>query len=315
MRPIPYKGGCRMYFKEEINGWDSWGKVFNSLEAFRELVQAIFEKEGIQLREEIENLTPGTNAVFKAGNIVIKIFAPDESELGTETDYQTELTVMKHLGEKGVAAPGVIACGEIKDRYLFRYILMEYAMGEEAGRVLPCYTTEQKKEIVKQLKRVLNILNQPAEELLPKRDLKKQAAGNFRLKGLSQTLIQELEDCVQKQEVGNCCLVHGDITGENVLIDSEGTLRLIDFADCNLAPAYYELAPIVFELFKGDKEYVSEFVGEKTREEFFEQLMKGLALHDFCGNLIKDYLTRQQIPYESVMNLEELRSIIRSNIF
>ncbi len=254
MRPIPYKGGCRMYFKEEINGWDSWGKVFNSLEAFRELVQAIFEKEGIQLREEIENLTPGTNAVFKAGNIVIKIFAPDESELGTETDYQTELTVMKHLGEKGVAAPGVIACGEIKDRYLFRYILMEYAMGEEAGRVLPCYTTEQKKEIVKQLKRVLNILNQPAEELLPKRDLKKQAAGNFRLKGLSQTLIQELEDCVQKQEVGNCCLVHGDITGENVLIDSEGTLRLIDFADCNLAPAYYELAPIVFELFKGDKE-------------------------------------------------------------
>ena len=304
-----------MYFKEEINGWDSWGKVFNSLYAFRELVQVIFEKEGIQVREEIENLTPGTNAVFKAGDIVIKIFAPDESGLGTEIDYQTELSVMKYLGEKGVAAPGIIACGEVKDRYLFRYILMEYAKGEEAGRVLPRCTTEQKKEIVKQLKRVLKILNQPAEELLPKRDLKKQAAGNFRLMGLSPSLIQELEDCMQKQEVSNCCLVHGDITGENVLIDSEGTLRLIDFADCNLAPAYYELAPIVFELFRGDKEYVSEFVGETNREEFFEQLMKGLALHDFCGNLIKDYLTRLQIPYESVQDLEELRVIIRSNIF
>jgi hypothetical protein len=53
------------YFKEDITGWNSWGKIYCSTEAFLELVKAIFHKERITLSEGIENLTPGTNAVLK----------------------------------------------------------------------------------------------------------------------------------------------------------------------------------------------------------------------------------------------------------
>lgn len=303
------------YFKEEINGLKDWARVFNSREAFRELAQAIFRKEGIPLRQDIENLTPGSNAVFKAGDYVIKIFAPRESGIGTETDFHTELSVMEYIKSKGVAAPKIIAYGDVSDKYLFRYILMEYVEGREARNVLPYYNTEQKRGAVKQLKEILNNLNQAGDHLLLKKDLKKQAIGNPHLQGLPQTLIQDLADCVRKQDIGNYCLVHGDITGENVLIASDGGLRLIDFADSILAPAYYELAPVIFELFRGDKEYVSEFAGEENRDEFLDRLINGLVLHDYCGNLIRDYLTGLHIPYEEVKNMEELKKIIKSNIF
>ena len=51
---------------EQINNWDDWGKVFQSIPAFKPLVECIFNKENLPI-VEIENLKPGTNAVFKVG--------------------------------------------------------------------------------------------------------------------------------------------------------------------------------------------------------------------------------------------------------
>lgn len=303
------------YFNKEINGWESWAQVFCQTETFRELSKAIFEKEGIAVREDIKKLTPGTNAVFKADGFVIKIYAPEEAGFKTEADFNTELTVMRQIRKKGVAAPEIITYGEIKDKYLFRYIIMEYIDGKDAGDILPYYSLEQRKEIVKQLKEILKCLNQPADNLIGKKDLKKQALHNPNLTGLPQTLINDLADCVNEQNINSFCLVHGDITEENVLVNSKGEIRLIDFADCTLAPEYYELAPIIFELFRGDKDYVREFIGEEDKEEFLDKLIKGLALHNYCGNIIKDYLTRLQIPYDKVKDMEELKQIIKANIF
>ncbi|WMJ89324.1 aminoglycoside phosphotransferase family protein [Anaerocolumna sp. MB42-C2] len=303
------------YFKQVIDGWESWSEVFNSTEAFRELTRAIFKKEGLNIKEDISILTPGTNAVFKADQYVIKIFVPKESGLDTEYDFIAELSVMEQIGKRGISAPRIISKGEIKDKYLFRYIIMEYIAGADAKDVLPFYDLEQKREVVKQLKATLKNLNQPADNLPIKKDLKRQTIYNSRLEGLTSGLIKDLEENVNGQSLNSCVLVHGDITGENVLVQSDGHIRLIDFADCTLAPEYYELAPIVFELFKGDKDYINEFIGHQNKEVFLNHLINGLALHDFCGNLIKDYLTRLNIPYNQVEDLKTLKQILKENIF
>ena len=65
-------------FLEEINDWNSWGKVFQSIAAFENLIKKIFKKENLSCKE-ISRLTAGSNAVFKVGNFVIKIFAPIEA--------------------------------------------------------------------------------------------------------------------------------------------------------------------------------------------------------------------------------------------
>ena len=53
--------------------------------------------------------------------------------------------------------------------------------------------------------------------------------------------------------------VHGDLTGENVLLlpkregtTAAGRLFVLDFGDCQLAPFYYEWPPLVWELFRWD---------------------------------------------------------------
>lgn len=58
-------------FTEQLNNWDDWGKVFHSIPAFKLLVEYIFNKESL-LIAEIENLKPGTNAVFKVANMLLK---------------------------------------------------------------------------------------------------------------------------------------------------------------------------------------------------------------------------------------------------
>lgn len=48
------------------------------MEEFTPLVRKIFLREGLEFTC-LENLTPGTNAAFRTGNYVVKIFAPRES--------------------------------------------------------------------------------------------------------------------------------------------------------------------------------------------------------------------------------------------
>lgn len=83
-------------FFEEIKDWESWGKVFQDIPAFEKLISKIFEKEAITYKE-ISHLTAGTNAVFKVDNFVVKIFAPVESGLNTEIDYNCEICQIKYM--------------------------------------------------------------------------------------------------------------------------------------------------------------------------------------------------------------------------
>ncbi|MBR6790728.1 MAG: hypothetical protein IKM31_07675 [Oscillospiraceae bacterium] len=83
-----------MLFKKEINNWKSWGQVFQDREAFTPLAHAILKEAGFP-PVPLGALSPGTNAVFRAGDVVIKIYVPAESGLDTFLDWQNEQTVMK----------------------------------------------------------------------------------------------------------------------------------------------------------------------------------------------------------------------------
>lgn len=115
-------------FTRQINNWKDWGRLFQSVPAFAPLVEYIFKKEGLPLTK-IENLTPGTNAVFKVGDLVVKIFAPAESGTDQSLDLQTELFAAQWANMTGVSAPRMISNGIVEDRYRFAYIISEYIEG------------------------------------------------------------------------------------------------------------------------------------------------------------------------------------------
>ena len=287
-----------MLFTENINGWDSWSRVYDSTTAFSQLAQAIFLKENLSVNENIQNLTPGSNAVFRADKLVIKIFAPSESGYDTEADYQTELAGMKFAMNTGISVPQVIAFGEISDKYLFRYIIMKYVPADVSIEELLAFPPVKKNEFVKQLKKITTGLNKPFDNFPKRIDLKNNDMRVSRLKGLNPNLINDLNTYVGNLDFSEAVLVHGDITRDNLLLSSDGSLTLIDFADSLIAPKYYELPAIIFELFLCDKELTKEFVEGSNKEDFLNDLIKGTAVHLFCGFILKAYFKRFGMPID-----------------
>lgn len=301
-----------MYFEKEISGWKSWGQVFQDKEAFTPLAMAILTEAGFPALP-LENLSPGTNAVFRSGNVVIKIYVPIESGLDTLPDWQNEQAVMERAAQLGVPSPRLLAAGEKQDKYLFRWIIMEFCPGREAGDALPEMGSLRRIAFARQVRALLNRLNQPAD-IVP-RDLKQQAMENERFGCLHPRLVSELKARAQSLDLSDSVLVHGDCTGENLLVDDGGAPVLIDFADCCLAPAWYELPAAVFELFHCDREAVDAFRGGEDRKVFLQKLLDGLCIHDFGGNILHDFFEREGIDADEISSVRTLEVLLRSRLF
>ncbi|MEK8213439.1 MULTISPECIES: aminoglycoside phosphotransferase family protein [unclassified Paenibacillus] len=304
-----------MLFEHNLNGWDSWSSVFQSKEAFFPLAKAIFDKEGLPLVKSLETLPPGTNAVFKANELIIKIYAPIQTNLDTQQDYATELAVMEFAMNHNISIPKIIGHGEFMDKYLFRYLIMDYVPAAFSIQELLLASSSEKKEFVNHIKQISVKLHQPAQNLLPRIDLRIQDNRMNRMDGLNPNLIKELARCAENLDYDEVVLVHGDITRDNLIIGTDRSVTLIDFADCIMAPAYYELPAIIFELFLCDQELVAVYIGEEDRELFLDALIKGLSIHLFCGFILKDYFERSDIPRDRVASIDELRLLLQKQLF
>ena len=107
-------------------------------------------------------------------------------------------------------------------------------------------------------------------------------------------------------ELGEIVLTHGDLTGENLLVKEDGSLVVIDWADAHLAPAWYELGPIAFELFQGRGELLRLFAGA-DREAFIERLLDCCCLHDFGADFLWNFWQREgAAEFRSLAEVREL---------
>lgn len=288
-------------FQETVKNWEDWGRVFQSKEAFAPLAREIFRREGLPFAP-LTGLTPGTNGVFRSGPYVVKIFFPKEAGPDPRPDFENEAAVCGRLAQQGVPTPALTAQGVIEDAYTFYYLITRFFPGKEAGPWLASASTKEQAAFVGQLKSLLAKLNQPAEGLIPPVDLLKRAVENPRLQALPPNLREEMAQRAKGLDLRPSVLVHGDLTGENLLVDAEGKLTLIDCADACLAPAFYELAPIVFELFQCREGLLRLFAGE-DKENFVEQVLDAVCLHDFGAHMLRDAPLREGLPpFESLMD-------------
>lgn len=286
-------------FQETVGNWEDWGRVFQCKRAFTPLAREIFRREGLPF-VPLASLTPGTNGVFRSGPYVIKIFFPKEAGPDPYPDFRNEAAVCGRLAQWGVPTPALIAQGVMEDAYDFCYLVTRYCPGKEAGPWLASASPEEQEAFVLCLKGLLKKLNRPADGLIPPVDLLKRAVENPRLQALPPKLREEMGRRAGSLDLRHPVLVHGDLTGENLLVDEEGNLTLIDCADACLAPAFYELAPIVFELFQCQKGLLRLFAGEEG-ESFTERVLDAVCLHDFGAHMLRDAPLREGLPpFESL---------------
>jgi serine/threonine protein kinase len=97
--------------------------------------------------------------------------------------------------------------------------------------------------------------------------------------------------------------VHGDLNPDNVLIDANGELYLIDFADAVLAPVSYEQSVVACELFCFEKPYMLGYFGDYKVADIVELCRNGMLIHDFGGDILRHSIG----PADEISSLEVLR--------
>lgn len=228
-------------------------------------------------------------------------------------DYTNESAVCGTLTRWGISTPRLIAHGKIQDAYLFYYLVTEYCPGEEAGTWLESASPSQLEDFIRQLKGLLQTLHRPAERLIPPVDLLGRALDNPRRERLPVSLRDEMAERASKLNLTNTVLVHGDLTGENILIGADNQPIIIDCADACLAPWWYELAPLVFELFHCRGSLLRLFM-DTAPEAFVEQVLDAVCLHDFGANMLWDTAVREGIPcFSHLAEVKDFLMDIMSN--
>ncbi len=294
-----------MLFNERIASWDDWARMYQSIPAFSDVILEICRREEIPCEVcDIKNVTPGTHAVFKVHSYIIKVFCPKESGFDGSLDAAVELNSMKAANRFGVECPRVIAHGEIADKYTFAYIVMDFIEALDFKDVRDKLTPDEIPCIVTQVKEILSRLNRPSDAI-PALDLLGELKKNERLEKLPENLREDIIKTAEGLDFSESVLVHGDFTDDNTLIDSEKKLHLIDFADCHLAPWYYELPPIVYSLFDCRRDFLDIFRGEMSIDEFIGFFLKGLAIHDFGATIIIDFCEKFGYQIEDIHSLKD----------
>jgi len=312
-------------FNHIISGISSWSKLFQEREVWAPLAEVIYRQNDIPFAE-LEQLTPGTNAVFKIQNTVLKIFAPQEADISTVSDYYAELLGLQTAQELNLAAPRLLAQGEIEDRYHFNYIVMEYVAGEELGGVLPLISFGEQEKALQQVSDMVKKLHRRESTTSIARgtthalsryissyeEVVWRALDNPRWQAFTMPVQQEVRKEIYHSFVAtttsDLVYIHGDMTGENLLRDASGKIYLIDFADGCIAPPGYEYPAIVCELLDLNPDLVQRFYRYSCPGNSVDELWRYILLHDFGADYLRKIAARVlEKQLEEVANLEELR--------
>lgn len=291
-------------FFYNIKDWADWSNVFQSIEAFTPLIRRIYEKENLPF-ELLENLTPGTNAVFKVGKTVCKVFAPKESGMDAQSDYNTEAFGLVRANLLGVSAPRLIAGGSINDKYEFLYFIMEFIDGKSLSDIEDNLTDLEKEEIGRKLRKMTDKLNTPCERF-NKWDIVERELSNKRWSILPDSFNKERLSYLRNLQIYKKVYVHGDLNPDNVLLDKDKNLYILDFADALLAPAEYELVALC-GLFDFSGVYMRGYFGKDYQpEEIAEKYFYGVLMHDFGAGIIHQHFGKS----EKLISLDILKKRI-----
>ena len=293
-------------FDKDITNWDKWGKAFQDTDAFSRLLKHIFKTEGLPLLQ-IESSTPGTNAVFDCGNYFTKIYAPKETGISGE-EAEEEFLALKRAAAQKVPCPKIVGRGQVHDKYLFRYIILEKIDGTPAADYLPGCPADKRLEFVQSLNDILSGINTIAPNT--SKSLKERVYSNERWGIFSEHVKDQVHSFVAGINITDFVYVHGDLTDDNVIINEKG-LNIIDFGDAQSAPVYYEYPPIIFELFRHDKELTRLFA--ESRKDFQSNLFRATLLHDFGGYFVRDICIKKLgIQPEELADINIIKDYIKS---
>ena len=294
-------------FTHPIAGWRDWSRLYQSIPAFTPLAEHILRKENLPVIP-LGQLSPGTNAVFRAGDVVLKIFAPPESGFNTPDELQTEIFSARRAERLGLHAPKLIAEGLVEDKYSFAYMIIEFIPGIEFCEAVKTMSDAEKFAFARKLRAVTDRMNTPCEPF-NSIDVIHGSGRWERWEKFCAGFQEERAAWINAHDFGEFVFVHGDLNGDNIIISTAGELYIIDFADAVLAPLSYEHA-LIAAAFDFDPALMRGYFGDEPPEELSERCFEGILIHDFGGDIVAECIAKP----EEIESLEALRQKVHEKV-
>jgi len=266
-------------FNEIITDRGSFDRYRNSTETFMPLIKYIYEINNIKLGEVFA--TPqSSDAVFRIGDTVIKIFQPPEANMGSgDREYITEVKVMEHARNAGILVPDMIGNGTVYDEpYTFNYTVMNYIKGISANEALLNYNNAEKVDFAFKLKEIMTKFNVPNPDLPIPRFDEPGRINNIFWSRLPESFKEDRMRYIKNTVFPELVICKGDTGGQNIIIDGKGRLFLIDFAESNHAPYYYDL-PLLYS----EPVLMEAYYGDYKNEDFYDMVTISELISWWCG--------------------------------
>ncbi len=272
-------------FEHTVTTLDEWAEIFQNIGAFEPLVRHILGCHGLP-QTEIRNTTPGSHAVFRCGEYLVKIFAPDTFGWDCESDFVTEVVTMQRANGLGISVPELIAHGRIGDRYHVRYLIQQFVPGTEFGKKE--LSPDEKRNVGKQLREICDKLNVPCAPF-NSYDFLAGALACPKWDRFPESFRRERLEFLRDHPHGGAVYVHGDIHADNAIYGDDGKVWILDFADSVIAPVEYEYAALFPGLFRMETPYFDGFFGTWEPETIADRLTYGLCLHKFGAEIVTEW--------------------------
>jgi len=294
-------------FAATITDEHSWKSCWQSKETYIPLLKHIYQINKLSFGE-VSTFSECSNAVFRIGETILKIFYPQETAIKDGGEYMAELEGLKFCNGLGINTPDIICNGIIHDSvYTFPYIVMNYINGIDADTAFMKYSQSEKVEHVKKLKELVDIISVPTNINIPRYDEPCRINHNFWNR--MPTLFQEdrmryIENATFPDAVFN----QGDFGGQNIIIDTQGRLHMIDFASCLKAPWYYEMP--IWE----DSVLMDAYYGDYKNDDFYDTLLMATLVYHWSPFNIENDANDLGVDVNSITSVAALRDLLVTRV-
>jgi serine/threonine protein kinase len=296
------------FFAEPIKNGDEWHKLKQSKENFIPLIKYIYETNRLKFDEAFVSHEP-EYAVFRAENTVVKIYNPPEAKIWDEPEYDTELKALKFCENLDVLTPDIICNGIVSDDiYSFPYIVMNYIDGVNVENIAPDFNNSEKVEFALKLKELTSKINVAADIKIMRCDDPDRI--NHRLwNHLPESFKEERKHYIENTDFPEFVFNHGDLNDNNIIIDKQGRLNLIDFAESVIAPDFYDWGSILYCL-GYDPVMMEAYFGDYKSNGFYETLTISYMLHFWGGVHIEEIAREAGVDFADITSVSALKNML-----
>ncbi|MFC6180461.1 phosphotransferase [Lactiplantibacillus daowaiensis] len=261
------------FFQHQINQWADWQAIMASTTTFEPLIRQIYSSENEPFKT-LEPVKSDFAAIFQVGGTSIAVFPPANVATTTRDRYQTERFSLTRVNRLGIAAPTMRHAGFIFDAYQFYYVIYQPVLGVPLTNFKATAKPAVKQTLGRQIGLALLQLNGDVTSFNQAEGTVASDSDLWQVFGTE--FVTARQQFLAAHAVTPNQFVHGNLTGDNLIVMTGGQIGVQHFQTAMQAPQATELVPLILDAFAGDADFINGFLAAVGQIDLATDVLLGL---------------------------------------